>query len=986
MKDRVGDLSVFYCKYDYHDHTPYFLDGQSTRLYRFSAPRLAAFRVNRQKASAAPWPFAQRHAKWYTRSGSYPHMVLEEGGMANGERCLLVHGHFYQPPRENPWTGQIDPQYSAAPWENWNRRIADECYIPMARSRLYNPDGEVEDLYNNYAHTSFNFGPTLLSWVERAHPELLRHLADATVIDRTFAMAQAYSHMMLPLADARDRHTQVLWGLHEFKHRFGFTPEGLWLSECGIDPETTRALIDHGIRFVILSPHQASKARPFGRQEWTDVSMGAIDTRRAYRLFDIDGGGRTHFDRHLDVVFYTPGLNLKVSFDHILNRPDDLKRELENCYRPDFTGAQLVSIVTDGEIYGHHEKRGEEALSRLYHDIAPALGLKVVSAGEFVRDNPPGWEVKLWNGDDNRGSSWSCQHGVGRWFRDCGCRPSTPPGWNQRWRGPVREAFDALRDRVRSVARRELGRLVWDVDDARNDYVKILLRPTPDERRDFLLRHAQRRLGPDEAGRLWRLLEALHNAMLMYASCGWFFDELSGLEPVQNMRYALRAAELIQEWHDEDLTALLEERLSLAESNIQHFGNGGKVFRELVLPSRHDNRELAAAMAACLAAGFPVRGLAWKLVRRTETVNYTDSDGNSLSWGSFVCWDDRLDLFIQTSWVARLEGLDNAGVALHGYEEIQGDPWRERGECPLNPNEDFSWLRHTDRQLKNMSRQELLERLGEIMVTHDRLPEVVRGMLYRRFSGAREEELLVEAAHLGTRAVPFLGRARKHGAQVPELVVRVVTSAFEQEMMQGVHGAIAAMSFEGADSAMVEKARQAAWELGVGPSLEACRRAVYLTGMELLHWLARMPEHGWFAALSPQDIPGTGPWLPPVSQANHDLGYPAASAIGLALGKGLAKLWEVLRLEDDPALAAVRVLPVPELLEFAERLALNPKDMVQLGIGYWDFLDKPVARLFRTGGQAIIDGGEGERLRRIGELLGFSAGTVDKRLRAAALA
>ncbi|MCD8349793.1 MAG: hypothetical protein LUC93_04195, partial [Planctomycetaceae bacterium] len=337
--------------------------------------------------------------------------------MPAGDRCLLVHGHFYQPPRENPWIGNIDPQPSAAPWENWNRRIADECYIPMARSRLYDESGEIADLYNNYAHTSFNFGPTLMSWLQEAQPEFIQHLAAATHFDRTFAMAQVYSHMMLPLADARDRHTQVLWGLREFHARFGFYPEGMWLSECGIDAETVRTLIDHHIRFVILSPHQASKARPFGEMEWREASMGSLDTRRAYRLFDLDGGGRTHFDRYLDVVFYTPGLNLKVSFDHILNRPDDLARELEHCYLDEYDGAQLVSIVTDGEIYGHHEKRGEEALSRLFHDIAPKLGLKVVSANEFIRDNPPEWEVKLWNGEDKRGSSWSCGHGVGRWYR-----------------------------------------------------------------------------------------------------------------------------------------------------------------------------------------------------------------------------------------------------------------------------------------------------------------------------------------------------------------------------------------------------------------------------------------------------------------------------------------------------------------------------------------------------------------------------------------
>ncbi|MCC8179388.1 MAG: glycoside hydrolase, partial [Planctomycetes bacterium] len=221
--------------------------------------------------------------------------------MALSSRYLMVHGHFYQPPRENPWTGTIDPQHSAFPWENWNSRIADECYIPMARARVFNPRGEVADLYNNYAHTSFNFGPTLLSWLDEHHPRLLTDLCDAVAIDRTYAMAQAYSHMILPLADARDRHTQIIWGLKEFFHRFGFLPHGMWLPECAVDRETMRALVDHQVRFVILSPHQASSIRPFGAVPWQDASMGSIDTRRAYRVFDIDGGGRTHFDRYLDV-------------------------------------------------------------------------------------------------------------------------------------------------------------------------------------------------------------------------------------------------------------------------------------------------------------------------------------------------------------------------------------------------------------------------------------------------------------------------------------------------------------------------------------------------------------------------------------------------------------------------------------------------------------------------------------------------------------
>ena len=903
--------------------------------------------------------------------------------MSYGDRCLLVHGHFYQPPRENPWTGQIEPQYSAAPWENWNRRIADECYLPMARSRVFGEDGGVVDLYNNYAHTSFNFGPTLLSWLNRVHPAFIRHLNDAATLDRTFAMAQAYSHMMLPLADARDRHTQILWGLREFHHRFGFFPEGMWLSECGIDPETARALIDHKIRYLILSPHQASRARPFGQRDWRDVSMGALDTRRAYRLFDIDGGGRTHFDRHLDIVFYTPGLNLKVSFDHILNRPEDLARELENCYRPDYNGSQLVSIVTDGEIYGHHEKHGEEALSRLYHDIAPSLGLKVVSASEFIRDNPPGWEVKLWNGDDKRGSSWSCEHGMGRWYRNCGCRPPAPPGWTQEWRGPLRDAFDAIRDRVRFVTRRELGKLVWDADEALNNYVGVLLSPTVEERRRYVDRHAQRTLDLAELERLWRMLESLHNAMLMYTSCGWFFDEVSGLEPVQNMRYALRACELIAPDHDEDLVALLEQKLAGAKSNIPYRGDGGKVFRDLALPSRYSNRELAAAMAVCLATDFPTHGLSWKLVDKTETVHYQDSDGNEVAWGSFVCHDRSLDRFVKTAWVTRLDDMDNSGVGLHGYEEVQGDAYRSRLDCPLAPDTDFNWLRDVEARVKKMKREELLQALAEFSVPYSRLPDVVRGMLYRRFSGGDETALLHESARLGTRAVPFLARARRHGARVPETIAGSVTRAFEQEILDTAHAAIGAMRFDNVAADAIGRHLASARELGLSPSLDECWRSLYLTGLELYHWLFHVSERGWLDARRPVTLSEGGEWIAPASQATHDLRYPYASGYAAVLGRGLTLVWARIKAADDPGLAALTGLPIPELLEFMGTLGLDSRGAVALGREYWDFLDQPLARLIRKDPEGIMAGEAGERVRLSGALLGFSPAVIDKRIEAA---
>ncbi len=908
--------------------------------------------------------------------------------MAQGERCLLVHGHFYQPPRENPWTGQIDPQPSASPWENWNLRIADECYLPMARSRIYNSDGQITDLYNNYAHTSFNFGPTLLSWLEKYHPELLRHLQDATLIDRTFAMAQAYSHMILPLADARDRHAQITWGLREFQHRFGFTPPGMWLAECGIDPDTVRALIDHQVKFVILSPHQASRARPFGSFDWRDVSMGAIDTRRAYRLFDLDGGGRTHFDRHLDVVFYTPGLNIKVSFDHILSRPDDLKRELENCYLRDCPEAQLVSIVTDGEIYGHHEKKGEEALSRLFQDIAPALGLKVVSAHEFIRDHPPGWEVKLWNGDDKRGSSWSCAHGVGRWFRDCGCKPPCPQNWNQAWRGPLRETLDAVRDRVRRVSRRVLSELVHDDDDAVNDYIGIVLKPSLEERRNFVKRHARRELTAAETERLWAIVEARHNAMLMYTSCGWFFDELSGLEPVQNLRYALRAAELVQPWHDEDLEKFLENALAKADSNLDCWRDGGKVFRELVLPTRHSNREIAAALALCLAAELPTDSLSWRIVEKTETTRYTDSAENRLLWGSFVCHDPRLDRFIKTAWFIRLNDFDNTVVILNGYAEEQGDPLRDVA-CPLHPDADFAWLhgfRDKIRNLPTSQLPELLDAAGAVLP--DRFPAAIRAALFRRFSSSDERRILADSARLGKSAVPFLANVRRHGLPAAEEIEQSVRRAFEREMSETVMGSIALLDFGNEARQKVLAARDSARQMGLEPNRDHIGHCLFLTGMELLHWLRKAGEKGWLESLQPLLHPeaasntGTG-WLPPAAPANRHLRYPEAGDPAWALGKGLWKLRVMLGKENDSGRAAVRVVPFLELLEYMDGLGLDPKGRVGLGIAYWDFLDKPLARLCKPAGREALAGEVGDRVRRMGELLGFQPETVTERMEAA---
>lgn len=901
--------------------------------------------------------------------------------MNYGNRCLMVHGHFYQPPRENPWTGVIEPQKSAYPWENWNQRIADECYIPMTRSRVYNKSGEVTELYNNYAHTSFNFGPTLLSWLADNHPALVGHLRDAAVIDRTFAMAQPYNHMMMPLADTRDRHTQVVWGLREFYFRFGFHPVGMWLPECGIDRETMRVLVDHGVKYAILSPHQASKARPFGEREWRDASMGGIDTRRAYRLFEIDGAGRTHFDRHLDIIFYTPGLNLKVSFDHILNRPADLMRELENCYLQDYDGAQLVSVVTDGEIYGHHEKGGEEALTRLFRDIAPKLGLRVVSAAEFVREHPPAWEVKLWEGEDGNGSSWSCQHGMGRWSRNCGCTPPAPPGWTQTWRPPLRDAFDQVRGVVRDAMRRELGAILWDADEARDDYITVVLSPDPATRRDFIRRHAQRELSPAEAEKLWRLLEASHNAMLAYTSCGWFFDEISGLEPVQNMRYALRALELAAPYCGDGAIDDLEAALAKAPSNLPRFGDGGAVFRELVLPTRFGNRSLAAAMALCLAANLPTDSLNWELLGHCPAVHFSDTRHVRVAWGAFVCRDPQLDRIIRTSWIARLDDLENIGVGLHGYEELQGDPNRGSDEG-ITANGDFFWLN----RMRDMDLPALTQWFEENGFTLARIPESVRIKLYREFAGGREDELIEEVTALGARAVPFLSRAHRYGAEAPASVVKVVATAFEREIDKAVLKAVADLNFSAARLKEAERVWRTAEEMGIRLNPVIPRRALEHFGLELLHWLTRLADRDWLAGLASITLHDGSEWLAPQAKANRQYAYPSGHGAALIGGRSMAMLRHRLMRHENPAVGALLTIPAPELLSFARRAGLDWERRPALGIAYWEFLEKALPRIIRPDPAGLMAGTAGDRVRDMGRELGFSEEAVAKRILAAARA
>jgi len=211
--------------------------------------------------------------------------------MSQKEVFLTIHGHFYQPPRENPWLESIEAQDSAAPFHDWNERINNECYNPNSLSKIVDSRNRILDVVNNYASMSFNFGPTLLSWMEKYAPLAYERIIKADIKSvqehdgHGNAIAQVYNHMIMPLANENDKKTQVIWGIKDFETRFGRKPEGMWLAETAVDDESLRILVENGITFTILSPYQALKTKKDGHKDWTDVSWGNIDPGRAYRYY-----------------------------------------------------------------------------------------------------------------------------------------------------------------------------------------------------------------------------------------------------------------------------------------------------------------------------------------------------------------------------------------------------------------------------------------------------------------------------------------------------------------------------------------------------------------------------------------------------------------------------------------------------------------------------------------------------------------------------
>jgi len=507
-----------------------------------------------------------------------------------GPKHLIIHGHFYQPPRENPWTEQIERQEGTSPHHDWNDRIANECYLPNALSRRLDDWGRITKLVNNYEWISFNFGPTLLSWLEENFHEVYSRILEADTASAKRlaghgnAIAQCYNHIIMPLASRRDQETQIRWGIYDFERRFGRKSEGIWLSETAINALTLEILTGFGLRFIVLSPHQALRVRPLDESSlWKDVSKGTIPTGFPYRCFAPAARGKRDVKRFIDVFFYDASLSQDISFNHLLINGDGLAGAIELAYPRG--GNDLVVIATDGEVYGHHEPFADMALSYLVDSAGPRRGLAMTNFGAYLDAHQPRFEVELKGGPNGEGTAWSCFHGVGRWKEDCGDSTGGQPGWNQKWRAPLRAGLNSLADALAARYEKEAPGLFKDPWQARDDYIGVIEERTVETASAFVASHASRALSSAETARALALLESQRNAQLMFTSCGWFFSDISGIETVQSLRYAARAIELAGTDHWLSLEKRLLTSLKGAISNVPGKGTGANIYNSTVKTS-----------------------------------------------------------------------------------------------------------------------------------------------------------------------------------------------------------------------------------------------------------------------------------------------------------------------------------------------------------------------------------------------------------------
>ncbi len=512
--------------------------------------------------------------------------------MPPSKRFICIHGHFYQPPRENPWLETVETQDTAAPYHDWNERICAECYATNGAARIQNSKNQITRIVNNYARISFNFGPTLLSWLKENAPRTYRMILDGERRSRksygghSSAMAQVYNHVIMPLASERDRITQIRWGIADYANHYGSPPEGMWLAETAADNRSLELMAEHGIKFTVLAPHQCRRARLLdGHEGWTETPGASIDPTRPYLVRFASGAS-------IAVFFYNGPASRAIAFEGLLNSGENFAARLKAGFK-DSSQAQLVHVATDGESYGHHHKHGEMALAYALRLLERDRTVKLTNYGSFLEQFPPEYEAEI-----EPNSSWSCVHGVERWRSNCGCNGGRP--FNQLWRAPLRQALDELRDAIAPLTELEGAALFKDVWAARDGYIEVLLNRDSEQLERFFETHASRALSAAEQVRALELMEMQRHAQLMYTSCGWFFDDIAGIETVQIIAYAARVLQLARQLFGEGAAGLepaFLARMAEAKSNQAASGDGAEIYKTCVATMELGLEQVAAHYA-----------------------------------------------------------------------------------------------------------------------------------------------------------------------------------------------------------------------------------------------------------------------------------------------------------------------------------------------------------------------------------------------------
>jgi alpha-amylase/alpha-mannosidase (GH57 family) len=452
---------------------------------------------------------------------------------------VVIHGHFYQPPRDDPWLETFEAQPSAAPYHDWNERVEEECYRAVVAARVPGPEGRIAKIINALEHISFNFGPTLLEWMETKAPETYRSILEADVRSGNSnggngnAIAQAYHHTILPLASRREKVSEVRWGVADFRRRFRRDPVGMWLPETAVDGITLDVLAQEGIAFTIVAPHQVEEPPPDG----------------------LPGFYRTPGGRSVALFVYNGPLSHGVAFGSLLQDAEKWATDMVDPGRPPSVSDHLISVATDGETYGHHHRFGEMALAAVLDRLQRDPRARVENFSSFLSRHPAKHEVTL-----VEPSSWSCSHGVDRWRSDCGCKMHPSIETQQRWKGGLRDAVEWLAAQIHRIYETESATLLGDPWAARDRYGPLGESDTKEVR-----------------------VLAILELERQVTSCGWFFDDLAGIEPVQVLRYAARALELTGP-EQETLTEAFLTHLEKAASNETPPRSGRDIFLEEAKP------------------------------------------------------------------------------------------------------------------------------------------------------------------------------------------------------------------------------------------------------------------------------------------------------------------------------------------------------------------------------------------------------------------